>query len=133
MVKNHHLAKSINDASWGKFFKLLSDKAEEAGRKVIKIPRFEPTSKTCSECGTINRQLTSRIGSVFASPVAHRTAGITMPQKIFVGSGRPFKSKRMALAKAYLENPCISVLRSVNVRSCYYKQTVKKYFFFKIL
>jgi putative transposase len=57
MVKNHHLAQAINDASWGKFFKLLSDKAEEAGRKVIKVPRFEPTSKTCSQCGAINKEL----------------------------------------------------------------------------
>jgi putative transposase len=58
MVKNHHLAKSINDASWSKFFELLFYKAEEAGRKVVKVPRFEPTSKTCSECGAINHELT---------------------------------------------------------------------------
>lgn len=57
MVRNHHLAKSINDASWGKFFELLTYKAEEAGRKVIKVPQFEPTSKTCSECGAINQEL----------------------------------------------------------------------------
>ena len=57
MVKNHHLAKSINDASWGKFFEMLNYKAEEAGRLVIKVPRFEPTSKTCSACGAINQEL----------------------------------------------------------------------------
>jgi putative transposase len=57
MSKNHHLAKSITDASWGKFFELLSYKAEEAGRKVIKVPRFEPTSKTCSACGVVNQEL----------------------------------------------------------------------------
>jgi putative transposase len=58
MVKNHHLAKLINDASWGKFFEMLAYKAEEAGRQLIKVPRFEPTSKTCSECGAINQELT---------------------------------------------------------------------------
>jgi len=58
MVKNHHLAKSISDASWGKFFEMLNYKAEETGRLVIKVPRFEPTSKTCSECGAINQELT---------------------------------------------------------------------------
>ena len=57
MSKNHHLAKSITDASWGKFFELLSYKAEEAGRMVIKVPRFEPTSKTCSQCGAVNQEL----------------------------------------------------------------------------
>ena len=58
MSKNHHLAKSIHDASWGKFFEMLNYKAEEAGRLVIKVPRFEPTSKTCSACGAINQELT---------------------------------------------------------------------------
>lgn len=58
MVKNHHLAKPISDSSWGKFFDLLSYKAEEAGRIVVKVPRFEPTSKTCSNCGAVKQDLT---------------------------------------------------------------------------
>jgi putative transposase len=58
MVKNRHLAKSIIDASWKKFFGMLAYKAEETGRQLIKVPRFEPTSKTCSECGAINQELT---------------------------------------------------------------------------
>ena len=36
---------------------MLNYKAEEAGRIVIKVPRFEPTSKTCSACGAINQEL----------------------------------------------------------------------------
>ena len=58
IVRNHHLSKSIADSSWGKFFELLNWKAEEAAREVIKIPRFEPSSKTCSDCGAINKALT---------------------------------------------------------------------------
>jgi putative transposase len=57
MLRNHSLAQSITDASWGKFFELLKYKAEEASRAVIKVPRFEPTSKTCSACGAINQEL----------------------------------------------------------------------------
>jgi len=58
MVRNHHLAKSISDSSWGKFFEFLRYKAEEAGtREIIKIDRFEPSSKTCSICGLINDNL----------------------------------------------------------------------------
>jgi len=57
MVKNHHLSKSIADSSWSKFFELLSWKAEEAGRTLTRIPRFEPSSKTCSECGAVNQEL----------------------------------------------------------------------------
>ena len=58
MVRNHHLSKSIADSSWGKFFELLFWKAEEAGRTLTRIPRFEPSSKTCCDCGAINKDLT---------------------------------------------------------------------------
>ncbi len=52
MTKNHTLAKSINYASWNRFFQLLSYKAESAGMKVAEVdPRN--TSKTCSNCGNI--------------------------------------------------------------------------------
>ncbi|HEV2665380.1 MAG TPA: hypothetical protein VG324_10730, partial [Blastocatellia bacterium] len=36
-VKNHRLAKSINDAGWSQFVLILTSKAEEAGRVVIAI------------------------------------------------------------------------------------------------
>jgi len=37
MAKNHRLAKNILDASWGEFMRMLSYKAEGAGRTVIKV------------------------------------------------------------------------------------------------
>ena len=58
MVRNHHLAKSITDAGWGMFIELMEYKAAEAGRTLVRIPRFEPSSKTCSDCGAINQELT---------------------------------------------------------------------------
>jgi putative transposase len=58
MARNHHLAKSIMDAGWGTFIGLVEYKAAEAGRNLIRIPRFEPSSKTCSECGTVKQDLT---------------------------------------------------------------------------
>lgn len=52
MVKNRHLSKSISDAGWGMFFRILSYKAESAGKKIIEVdPRN--TSQICSECGNI--------------------------------------------------------------------------------
>lgn len=56
MSQNHKLAASINDCSWGKFFNLLSYKAEEAGRELVKVPS-KNTSKRCNECGSINHEL----------------------------------------------------------------------------
>ena len=52
MVKNHTLAKSIHDAGWAKFVKILEHKAEEAGAQVIKVPARH-TTQMCSECGDI--------------------------------------------------------------------------------
>ena len=56
MIKNHHLAKSISDASWGKFIVILTYKAEWHGKKVVKIDRFFPSSQMCNVCGHINKQ-----------------------------------------------------------------------------
>lgn len=58
MVKNHCLAKSVSDAGWGIFVDMLNYKAEWYGKNILKIGRFEPSSKTCSHCGLINTALT---------------------------------------------------------------------------
>ena len=52
MVHNHHLAKSITDASWGIFANMLSYKEVILGGQLVKVnPRG--TSMTCSKCGHI--------------------------------------------------------------------------------
>jgi putative transposase len=57
MVKNHKLSKHISDASWSKFVELLSYKSEWNDKKLVKIDRFFPSSKTCNCCGYINQDL----------------------------------------------------------------------------
>ena len=52
MVKNHKLAKSISDASWGKLIDYTSYKAEYAGR-TVELVNPRNTSKMCSTCGHI--------------------------------------------------------------------------------
>lgn len=61
MVKNHHLAKSIMDASWNQLILFTKAKAEYAGRTVTLIdPRN--TSQNCSRCGTkVKKSLSVRI------------------------------------------------------------------------
>ncbi|KKL62023.1 hypothetical protein LCGC14_2189380, partial [marine sediment metagenome] len=58
MLKNHCLAQSITDVSWSMFTDMLEYKAEWNGKNILKIGRFDPSSKTCSNCGSINKELT---------------------------------------------------------------------------
>jgi len=51
------LNRSIHDAGWGIFVLMLEHKAEWYGKNILKIGRFEPSSKTCSGCGHINQDL----------------------------------------------------------------------------
>ena len=51
MMHNHHLARAIQDASWGEFTRQLQYKSDWKGDNIIYIGRFEPSSKTCSVCG----------------------------------------------------------------------------------
>lgn len=51
---NHGLSKSIQDAAWGKFLMILSCKAEEAGRRFVKVCA-KGTTSTCNSCGKENK------------------------------------------------------------------------------
>jgi putative transposase len=57
MMANYKLAKHIGDASWGAFVRLLEYKASWNDKRIVKINRFYPTSKTCNECGYIHQSL----------------------------------------------------------------------------
>jgi putative transposase len=52
MVRNHRLAKSISDAGWGRFVRMLCYKEEESGGRVVLV-RPHGTSQVCSGCGEV--------------------------------------------------------------------------------
>ncbi|WP_446224371.1 RNA-guided endonuclease InsQ/TnpB family protein [Nocardia sp. IBHARD005] len=50
------LAKSVHDASWGMFTRMLEEKANRYGRTFARVDRFFPSTRMCSVCGAIGEK-----------------------------------------------------------------------------
>lgn len=57
MVRNHHLAKSVSDASMSAFLTRLETKCRSRGKTFVKVDRWFPSSQTCSVCGFIDKEI----------------------------------------------------------------------------
>ena len=58
MLKNHNLAKVIQEVGFYRFKQILEDKARNNYKEVVFVDRFYPSSKTCHKCGYVNKELT---------------------------------------------------------------------------
>lgn len=108
MLQNHKLAQAISDCSWSEFNRLLEYKAEWSGVNIVRIGRFEPSSKMCSKCGHIKNDLTLKDREWECSKcytlhdrdinAAKNIFDFALHSNNIIGAGRP-KSK-------LLENTC---------------------------
>ena len=57
MMKNHHIAKAIQEVGFYRFKSVLQTRASQNGKEVYLIDRFYPSSKTCSCCGYKKKDL----------------------------------------------------------------------------
>ena len=74
MVKNHRLAKSIQDSSWNKFITMLEYKSKwQSNCKVVKINTFFPSSQICSQCGYKNPKVKDLSIRKWECPKCHTT------------------------------------------------------------
>lgn len=71
MVKNHHLTRSISDMGFHEFKRQLLYKASIRGNEIVVADRFYPSSKTCSSCGEIKKDLTLK-DRVFKCDCGHQ-------------------------------------------------------------
>jgi putative transposase len=117
MLKNRRLSKKISEQSWSTFISMLEYKSKWYGKDFIKVGRFFPSSKTCSCCGQINKnlQLHHRVWSCSCGAIHDRDvnaaknilsegltlsgAGITTPKQT------PSISKTVIICK---DNDCTS-------------------------
>lgn len=58
MMKNRCLSRAISDVGWHKFKRFLEYKSDWYGVNLIKIGRFQPSTRRCMECGHVNGALT---------------------------------------------------------------------------
>ena len=56
--KEYELSKRISDNSWHMFTSMLKYKLEDKGGKLLKVDKYYPSSKLCSNCGYYNKDLT---------------------------------------------------------------------------
>jgi putative transposase len=61
MARNRRLARAISDCGWGEFRRQLQYKCERAGRRLIVIDRWYPSSKMCSACGFVLAELPLKV------------------------------------------------------------------------
>ena len=57
LLRNHHLARGISDAGWAELARQLSYKAGWLGAELVVCDRWFPSTKTCSRCQTVKRQI----------------------------------------------------------------------------
>ena len=57
MSRSLHFGKSVQDNGYGMFRDMLGYKLERQGKKLIKVNRFYPSSKGCSCCGAVKKEL----------------------------------------------------------------------------
>ena len=57
MQKALNFAKSVSDNAWGMFCSFLDYKLKEQGKRLIKVDKWFPSSKTCSICGAKKDEL----------------------------------------------------------------------------
>jgi putative transposase len=82
------LAKSVHDAGWAIFLRLLEEKAAQHGRRIVKVGRWEPTSQLCSACGRRDgpKPLGVRVWACPACGVVH-DRDVNAARNILVAAG----------------------------------------------
>ena len=56
-MKNRHLSKAIQEQGFYEFTRQMKYKCEWMGIEFVQVDRFYPSSKTCSCCGNLKKDL----------------------------------------------------------------------------
>ena len=71
MLADKRMSRQISDVSWSEFTSMLEYKAAWYGRKILRVPRFYPSSQICSVCGSVNNAVKDLSIRTWECPVCH--------------------------------------------------------------
>ncbi|OIJ21246.1 transposase [Anaerobacillus alkalidiazotrophicus] len=57
MIKNRHLSKAVANQTFYEFIRQMKYKCQKYGIEFVQVDRFYPSSKTCSSCGDVKKDL----------------------------------------------------------------------------
>lgn len=101
MLRNHKLARSISNASWGELLRQLKYKQEWLGGRFVSIGRFFPSSKTCSTCHFILDTLPLSVRAWDCPKCnSHHDRDVNAAKMILQQAGELLGVERLALATA---------------------------------
>ena len=61
LIKNHKLAYSISDVRWSQLLNFIRYKCQWYGKEFRQVDRFYASSKICSECGTVHKDIVNSL------------------------------------------------------------------------
>ena len=129
MVKNKKLAKAISDVSWSSFITKLEYKIAENQGCIVKIDRFYPSSKTCSNCGCVKDKLSLSertyhcsecgftIGRDLNASINILKTGLSLIEATVATTGTSLKNQSLWSSKKALEDL---------EKNCETRKTIKK-------
>ena len=87
MVRNRSLARAVSCTGWGEFRRQLEPKSQRAGRDLVVIGRWYPSSKTCSACGHRLAELSLSARHWTCPSAAPGTTGTSTPPRTSLPPG----------------------------------------------
>ena len=107
MVKNHKLAKVINQVGWGQFCTMLKYKAEQEGKVYQEVDRFFPSYKTCNFC-------------------LHQVSNLTLDVRFWECSNCGSKQDRDINAARNIRDEGLRILKTSGTGDQAYRQAVRR-------